>query len=72
MTAEELKTMTDIVREPFSNDKIFRAVKRRALDGYYWYIGYDFEEVEIARLKDAGFKVTVGQNKEVPWFVVEW
>lgn len=73
MNAEELKMVTDIARESFPKDEIFREVRKRALNGFYNYAAYDsLEEVEIARLKDAGFKVTIGQNKRSPWFIVEW
>ena len=73
MTAKELRIVTDIAREPFPKDNIFQEIKIRALNGFYNYAAYDsLEEQEIARLKDKGFKVTIGQNKKNPWFVIEW
>lgn len=73
MTAKDLKMVTDIARESFPKDDIYREVRKRALNGFYNYAAYDsLEEVEIARLKDAGFKVTIGQNKKSPWFIIEW
>ena len=73
MIAKELRIVTDIAREPFPKDNIFQEIKIRALNGFYNYAAYDsLEEQEIARLKDKGFKVTIGQNKKNPWFVIEW
>lgn len=72
MTAEELKIVTDVARE-FTSLEIFKEIRERALDGYYFYTGYNsLEEEDIVRLKDKGFKVTIGQNKRSPWFIVEW
>lgn len=73
MTAKELRMVTDIARKSFPKDDIFQEIKIRALNGFYNYAAYDsLEEVEIARLEDVGFKVTIGQNKKSPWFIVEW
>lgn len=72
MTAEELRMVTDVARE-ITNHEIFKEIRERALNGYYFYAGYDsLEEKDIVRLKDKGFKVTIGQNKRSPWFIVEW
>lgn len=73
MTAKELRMVTDIAKKSFSKNDIFQEIKIRALNGFYNYAAYDsLEEVDIARLKDKGFKVTIGQNKKAPWFIVEW
>ena len=73
MTASELRVVTDTVRAIFPNSEIFREIKSRALNGYYNCAGYDtLEEHEIEQLKSKGFKVTIGQNKKSPWYVIEW
>lgn len=71
MNAEEMKMLTDLARMPCKG--IFEEIQSRALKGFYNYAAYDsLEEVDIARLKDKGFKVTIGQDKKAPWFIVEW
>lgn len=71
VTAENLRRVADIVNE--ETDNVLDEIKERALNGYYNYACYDvLTNDENKLLKLLGFKVTIGQNAENPWFVVEW
>ena len=71
MIASTLRAVADMVNN--EKDEIFDEILTRAFNGFYNTAGWDVLTPEqIHLLEDAGFTVSVGKNKQHPWFMIEW